>query len=80
MPLLKWVLDQWASEERQLVLAMDAMWLKQLFVVLSISIVYRGCAIPVAAGQFYHRVRKDLGNTPGWNCSFVYKKVFRPIG
>jgi len=48
VPLLKWVLDQWASEERQLVLAMDATSLKQWFVVLSISIVYRGCAIPVA--------------------------------
>jgi hypothetical protein len=47
-PLLKWVLRQWPAEERQLVLAMDATSLKKIFVVLSISVVYRGCAIPVA--------------------------------
>jgi hypothetical protein len=47
-PLLKWVLAQWSAEERQLVLAMDATSLKKLFVVLSISVVYRGCAIPIA--------------------------------
>lgn len=47
-PLLKWVIAQWSPEERQLVLALDATSLKQLFVVLSISVVYRGCAIPIA--------------------------------
>jgi hypothetical protein len=47
-PLLKWVLAQWAAEERQMVFAMDATSLKKIFVVLSISVVYRGCAIPVA--------------------------------
>jgi hypothetical protein len=47
-PLLKWVLAQWSAEERRLVLAMDATSLKKLFVVLSISVVYRGCAIPIA--------------------------------
>ncbi len=46
-PLLKWVLSLWAGEER-LLLAMDATSLKKCFVVLSISVVYRGCAIPVA--------------------------------
>jgi len=48
VPLLKWILAQWAADERQLVLAMDATSLKKLFVVLSISVVYRGCAIPIA--------------------------------
>jgi hypothetical protein len=47
-PLLMWILKQWSPEERQLVLAMDATSLKKLFVVLSISVVYRGCAIPIA--------------------------------
>ena len=47
-PLLKWILTEWAAEERQLVLAMDATSLKDVFVVLSISVVYRGCAIPIA--------------------------------
>jgi hypothetical protein len=47
-PLLRWILALWPAEERQLVLAMDATTLKKLFVVLSISVVYRGCAIPIA--------------------------------
>lgn len=48
VPLVGWVLSWWASEERRLALAMDASTLGQLFVVLALSIVYRGCAIPVA--------------------------------
>lgn len=48
VPLLKWILALWSPEERRLVLAMDATSLKKLFVVLSISVVYRGCAIPIA--------------------------------
>jgi hypothetical protein len=48
VPLLKWILTLWPKEERQLVLAIDATSLKKLFVVLSISVVYRGCAIPIA--------------------------------
>jgi hypothetical protein len=47
-PILKWILGLWSSEERCLVVAMDATSLKKLFVVLSISVVYRGCAIPIA--------------------------------
>lgn len=47
-PILKWILTLWSSEERRLVLAMDATSLKKLFVVLSISVLYRGCAIPIA--------------------------------
>ena len=46
--LLKWILAQWSPDERKLVLAIDATSLKKLFVVLSISVVYRGCAIPIA--------------------------------
>ena len=45
-PLLAWVLRGW--EGNQLALALDATQLGQRFVVLAISVVYRGCAIPVA--------------------------------
>ena len=45
-PLLAWVLDWW--EGTQLALAVDATTLGQRFVVLVVSVVYRGCAIPVA--------------------------------
>jgi hypothetical protein len=47
-PLVGWVLAWWAPTERRLVLAMDATTLGQRFTVLVISVVYRGCAIPVA--------------------------------
>ncbi len=47
-PLLKWILSWWASDERRIALAMDATTLGQRFTVLVISVVYRGCAIPVA--------------------------------
>jgi len=45
-PLLAWVLRGW--EGNQLALALDATQLGQRLVVLAISVVYRGCAIPVA--------------------------------
>jgi len=48
VPLIRWVLSWWASDERRLALVMDASTLGQLFVVLAVSFVYRGCAIPVA--------------------------------
>ena len=45
-PLLAWVLSWW--EGHQVALALDATTLGQRFVVLALSVVYRGCAIPVA--------------------------------
>lgn len=45
-PLLAWVLSGW--EGNQLALALDATTLGQRFVVLVVSVLYRGCAIPVA--------------------------------
>jgi len=47
-PLLGWVLALWPPGERRLALARDATTLGQRFTVLAISVVYRGCAIPVA--------------------------------
>ena len=45
-PLLAWILSWW--EGNQLAIAVDATALGQRFVVLVVSVVYRGCAIPVA--------------------------------
>jgi hypothetical protein len=45
-PLLGWVLRLWTGQ--QLALALDATSLGERFVVLTVSVVYRGCAIPVA--------------------------------
>src|SRR6266700_3759844 len=47
-PLLCWILSWWGVDERRLALAMDASNLSDRFTVLCISVVYRGCAIPVA--------------------------------
>jgi len=46
--LLRWILAWWAPDEKRLALALDATTLRQRFTVLAISVVYRGCAIPVA--------------------------------
>lgn len=45
--LLRWVLSWWDGEQR-LALALDVTTLADRFAVLVISVVYRGCAIPVA--------------------------------
>jgi hypothetical protein len=45
-PLLGWVLSWW--EGNQVAIAIEATTLGQRFVVLVVSVVYRGCAIPVA--------------------------------
>ena len=46
VPLLAWVVEQW--EGTPLALALDATTLGTRFTVLALSVVYRGCAIPVA--------------------------------
>jgi hypothetical protein len=48
LPLLTWVLQGWPAEERRLALALDATNLSDRFIILSISLLYRGCAIPLA--------------------------------
>lgn len=47
-PLLQWVLRWWQPNDKHLVLAIDASNLGQHFTLLAISVVYRGCALPVA--------------------------------
>lgn len=47
-PLMRWILQGWPPEEKRLALACDASTLGQRFTVLVISVVDRGCGIPVA--------------------------------
>lgn len=47
-PLVKWIIGGWTPDQRQLVLAVDASTLSDRFSLLVISLVYRGCGIPVA--------------------------------
>jgi hypothetical protein len=47
-PLLRWIIVCWVGQERRLALALDASTLANRWTVLSISVLIRGCAIPVA--------------------------------
>jgi hypothetical protein len=47
-PLLAWVLSKFRSQQQQVVLALDATYRKDRFVILAVSVVVCGCAIPVA--------------------------------
>jgi hypothetical protein len=47
-PLLAWVVRLWPSDQRQLPLVLDATALGNRWTILVISVVIRGCAIPVA--------------------------------
>lgn len=47
-PLLRWVVRLWEPGKRQLVLVLDATTLGERWTILSISVVIRSCAIPVA--------------------------------
>src|SRR5260370_38041660 len=76
-PLLRWVLSWWPTEEARLALALDATTLKKRFTGLCISVVYRGCAMPVAwkvvgaeeKGAWHpnwlDRVQDQAGGVPG---------------
>jgi hypothetical protein len=47
-PLLRWIVSLWAPDSRQMVLVLDATTLGERWTILSISVVVRSCAIPVA--------------------------------
>ncbi len=47
-PLLRWVLAWWPEQQHELALALDATTLGQRFTVLCVSVLVRGCAIPIA--------------------------------
>ena len=47
-PLLAWVLRLWKGEQKQLPLVLDATTLGARWTILTISVVIRSCAVPVA--------------------------------
>jgi Transposase DDE domain len=67
-PLLRWVIAWHPADCRQLALAMDASTLGQRFTILSISVVIRGCAIPIA----WHVVEATRAGAwrPHWEALF----------
>jgi len=63
-PLLRWVLASWPRGEKRRALALDATTVGQRFTVLAVSVVYRGCAIPVVWAVVYQRRRRINPGTP----------------
>ncbi len=47
-PLLRWIVRGFASQDKRLALALDATNLADRWTVLAVSVLVRGCAIPVA--------------------------------
>ncbi|MGB0386841.1 MAG: transposase [Ardenticatenaceae bacterium] len=47
-PLARWVLSWWPPDEKRIAIRLDATTLADRFTILAISILYRGCAIPIA--------------------------------
>ena len=47
-PLLRWIVRLWGNGNREMVLVLDATTLGERWAILSISVVLRSCAIPVA--------------------------------
>ena len=62
-PWLTWILKGWSS--KQLAVAIDATTLGERFTVLVISVLYRGCAVPVA-WKVLHATEKHPWK-PEWN-------------
>ena len=75
-PLVRWVLGWWPDTGRRIALAMDATTLSDRFSVLAISIVYRGCAIPVAWQVLAAKGR--TGWKPHWLALFEHLKASIP--
>ena len=75
-PWLEWVLDGWGG--RQLAIALDATTLGQRFVVLAISVVYRGCAVPVA-WKILQATEKHPGQ-PEWLALLKHFQAVVPSG
>src|SRR2546429_6842385 len=76
-PLLGWVVSWWQGT--QLALAIDATTLGERFVVLAVSVVYRGCAIPVA-WVIHQRAPNTPGDESGSGCYGGSPAPFRPPG
>lgn len=75
--LLKWVLHWWDPAEKRLALAMDASSLSDRFVVLAISVVYRGCAVPIAWQVLPASKKKEW--KPVWLALFAcFEQVIPP--
>ena len=72
-PLLGWVLTKFSSEQCQLGVALDATHLSNRFIVLAVSVVIQGCAIPVA----WH-IQTATKKVNGARSGNAYSPIFIP--
>jgi hypothetical protein len=77
-PLLSWVLSWWSNQAHNLALGMDATTLSDRFTVLAISVLYRGCAIPV--GWKIVRSNEKGSWEPYWKELFTLLQASVPKG
>lgn len=59
-PLLRWIVEWWKTDDPRMAIALDASTLGQRFTVLSISVMVRGCALPVAWMPHWKRLLRSL--------------------
>src|SRR5689334_25107335 len=85
--LLRWVVAWSPPSCRQLALAMDASTLGQRFTILTISVVIRGCAIPIAwhiveatrAGAWRSEERRVGKEYRGWGPVDGHQQIRRVV-
>lgn len=75
-PWLRWVLEGWSGQ--QVAIALDATLLKTRFAVLAISVLYRGCAVPVAWKILAANVKHPWG--PEWRALLRHFHSVVPSG
>jgi hypothetical protein len=72
--LLRWITASWT--DRRLVLAIDPTHVGERFLILTVSVVYQGCAIPVA----WHVQRADHKGSWNWHWRRLLGHVLRTLG
>ena len=74
--LLRWVIDLLPQTNQELLIALDATNIGQNFTVLSINVLYRRCAIPVASESRQRNIIKEVGSLIGNNYFNLSKRLF----
>lgn len=74
--LLRWIMSWWKG--KQLALALDPTTVSDIFTVLTVSVVYRGCAIPVAC-LLRKLTKREHGVNTGFVCFGCSDLVFLKI-
>jgi len=79
-PPLRWIVHLWGNGNREMVLVLDATTLSDRWTILSISVVIRSCAIPVARISVGRAKDQAVGDRIGKDSSRVFRAVFQMSG